>query len=523
MTDSVETKEAQAAAEARVQKFRDALGPFVVAAEQTRMPMIFTDALSQNNALVFANDSFLALTGFDRDQVIGHPLDELLGEFTDRETLSAIGTALDVGSEGNWEMPCRRVDGTEFLAAVYYCPVRDKHGVICQNFLTFVELGGHIDRLLKQRNELHALYEHAPGFIATTDGPDHRFTFANASYKRLVGRENLVGLTVVEALPEIIDQGFIQLLDQVFETGKQFLGISKPIRLTGDADGKVRYVNFAYEPVRDARGRVTGLLCEGYDVTAEREAADELAALHSELIHLSRVNAMGAMATTLAHELNQPLGAISSCAAGCLRLLSGGKDQTAQLEHELRSIEEASHRAGDIIRHLRDFTRSGKTKKSNFDLRVAIGECTRLVNADAREDINMTDITPEGVVMTGDRIQIQQVLLNLLRNACDATESSSRRDVTVNSVIAEERIVVSVTDTGSGIPASAANDIFSWANSSKEAGMGLGLAISQTIVEAHSGTMWLEHSGPSGSTFCFSIPVIHPPHDPALTGVGHGR
>lgn len=300
MTNLAEALWSQDAAEARVEKFRAALGPFVVAAETTRMAMVFTDATADRNPLVFANDSFLALTGFTREQVLGKALAFLLGDLIDRETSSSIEAALDTGAGGSWEMQCRRVDGSEFLAAVFLSPVHDERGLVCQNFLSFVELGGHIDRLLKQRNELHALYEQAPGFIAMSDGPDHRFTFANASYRKLVGRSNLVGLTVTEALPEIAEQGFIALLDRVFETGEPFAGTGTPIRLrTSAGPAETCYINFVYQPIRDAGGRITGLFCEGYDVTTERVASDHLAELQSELIHLSRVNAMGTMATTV--------------------------------------------------------------------------------------------------------------------------------------------------------------------------------------------------------------------------------
>ena len=305
MGETTDQSQSQFAAEERVERFRKALGPFVVAAETTRMPMVFTDAEGTLNPLVFVNDSFVALTGFARDDVIGKDLLFLLGDVTDRGSLSSIEVALSNGTDGTWELQCRRADGSEFLAAVYLSPVRNEAGLIRQNFLSFVELGGHIDRMLKERNEFHALYDQAPGFIATSEGPSHIFTFANASYRRLVGRDDLVGKTVAESLPEIVDQGFVEHLDQVFKTGEPFIGTAMPITLrsSGREPATLHYINFVYQPVRNASNQITGLFCEGYDVTAEREGAENLALMQAELIHLSRVNAMGAMATTLAHEL----------------------------------------------------------------------------------------------------------------------------------------------------------------------------------------------------------------------------
>ncbi|MEG3178678.1 ATP-binding protein [Sphingomonas sp. RB3P16] len=508
MGETTDQSQPQLAAEARVEPFRRALGPFVVAAETTRMPMIFTDAAGTLNPLVFVNDSFVALTGFVRAEIIGKDLLFLLGNVADRSSLSSIEEALADGRDGTWELQCRRADGSEFLAAVYLSPVRDEAGLIRQNFLSFVELGGHIDRMLKQRNEFHALYDQAPGFIATSEGPHHVFTFANASYKRLVGRDDLVGRGVAEVLPEIADQGFIKHLDQVFLTGEPFLGTSMPITLRspGSETATLHYINFVYQPVRNASNQITGLFCEGYDVTAEREAAEDLALMQAELIHLSRVNAMGAMATTLAHELNQPLAAISTYVAGCQRLIDPAGANADRLREGLRATEEASQRAGDIIRHLRDLTRRGMSNRTRFDVKEAIGECVRLVGAGRADEVEIVDLSADGVTMVGDRVQIQQVVINLLRNACEAVATVDQHRVTIEASIVEGQVLVSVTDTGDGVPARAARGIFSWTESSKEDGMGLGLSISRTIVEGHSGRIWLDGSDKTGSTFCFSIP-----------------
>jgi two-component system sensor kinase FixL len=507
-----EPRTKQAVAEERVEHFRRALGPFVVAAETTRMPMIFTDAQVGRHPLVFVNDSFLALTGFQRGAVLGHGIASILGEVTDRGTLSDIETALDAGVDGTWDTQCRRVDGSTFMAAVFLTPVKDDQGVILQHFLCFVEVTGQVERLVETRNELHALYEQAPGFIATTDGPDHRFTFANASYRRLVERDVLVGLTVAEALPEVVEQNFIALLDAVYATGTPFVGTSRPIRIRGErgSEEALHYIDFVYQPVRDAGGHITGLFCEGYDVTAQRVAADKLSLLQSEVAHLSRVNAMGMMATTLAHELNQPLAAITNYASGAVHLLDPKAQHAEALSEALRAIAEASQRAGDIIRNVRELTRRGETVKSTFDFSTAVAECVRLIRAGGCPDVAIDNEVPPELRLWGDSIQIQQVLINLLRNACEAASASAARRVTVDAELKDGNIVVSVSDTGGGLSVEAARDIFSWGQSAKEGGMGLGLSISRTIIEAHQGRIWLEQTDDTGSRFCFAVPVQSP-------------
>ena len=494
-----------------VEAYRQESGPFVVAAETTRMPMIFTDAQSEANLVAFANDSFLALTGFTRDAILSQALSVILGDMTDSEGSTSIQDALIAGSEGTWEMSCRRSDGTTLPASVFLSPVRDEAGTVRQNFLSFIPLGDRYIQLLKQENDFRALYETAPGFIATAEGPDHRFTFANASYKKFVGRADLEGLTVAEALPEIANQGFIEILDEVYRTGLAYQGMGVGMEITDDQTGiaESRYANFVYQSVKDQNGSIVGLFCQGYDTTAERKAADELALLQAELIHLSRVNAMGTMAMTLAHELNQPLSAIVNYTAGGLRLLDT-KDPTAEpIVRVLLAIDDASQRASDIIRTLRELTKRRDAAYVSFDLKSAAEECIRLVRAATAPNVEIIDRTPGNITMAADRIQIQQVVINLLRNACDAVTTSELKQVTISAVPRDDEHVVTIADTGPGVSLSAAQDIFLWGDSTKEGGMGLGLAICRTIIEAHHGRIWLEQSSEKGAEFCFSIPLHH--------------
>jgi two-component system sensor kinase FixL len=335
-----------------IDEFKNNLGPFIVAVETTRLAMIFTDAKTHGNLIAFANDSFLELTGYPRDEVIARSISHVLAHVTRAEAIAKLETALNDGFDGTLEMNCERRDGSQFLAAVYMSPVRNNKGELEQNFVSFVEISGIVDSLVHQRNGLYAVYQNAPGFIAGTIGPDHRFTFANKSYHSFVGRRLLEGRTVAEVLPGSIEQGFIGLLDQVYNTGIPFTGVSMPFRLQrmDGFNSEIRYADFVLQPVRDARGVITGLFSEGHDVTEHRLALDKIAALQNEVIHLSRVSAMETMASTLAHELNQPLAAIISYTAGCGRLIAQGPENLDELANGLAAISECSKRAGDIIR-----------------------------------------------------------------------------------------------------------------------------------------------------------------------------
>lgn len=478
-----------------------------VALDTTRMVLICTDGQAHGNPIVFANDATLTLTGMTCADIIGGQIDTIFQGAADSSVLSSIQQAMDMGSEGTWELPCRRVDGSEFLGMALLSAARDGDGIVQQNCLALIELGAYVDHLVIQRDELRTVYENAPGFIATSHGPEHYFSFANASYRKFVGRDRLEGLTVAEALPEVAEQGFIAILDRVYNTGEPFIAHSMPMQTFDPATGslKTRYSDFIYQPVRNAAGEIFGLFCEGYDVTSQREASDALAVLQADLIHASRVNTMGTMAATLAHELNQPLSAIFNYAAG-LRQLGLPEQNSDQFETAIKGIEDASQRGIDTIRVLRELTTRRRPKQMAFDLQPAVAECIKLVEASILPDIHIVDRVPKGITMTADRIQIQQVLINLLRNACEAVVTSDRREITISAHEECGMVVVSVSDTGPGVPVESARSIFSWFDSLKKGGMGLGLSICRTIVQSHGGRIWLENSDSNGAQFCFGIP-----------------
>lgn len=480
----------------------------MVPAEAVPLPTIITDATGSDIPIIFANESFLELTGYLEKAIIGRPVADVVNTATDQVTRSAVLAAIAEGSAGHWELRLCGREAKEFLAVVYVSPIHDRNGALIHTVLSLAPIESHDDGLTKQRNDLYALYQQAPGFIAMSRGPKHRFTFANASYKRFVGRDDLEGRTVAEAMPEIAGQGFVAILDRVFATGEPFIarnvGFDFVQETTGDRER--RYAHFIYHPVRAADGEITGLFCEGYDITAQHENARQLAELQSEFIQVARANAMGTMAITLAHELNQPLGAIANYAQGAGRMVAPDGPDAEALSSALVLISDAAHRASAILRNLRDLTSGRTTSRTVFNLKDAVAECIRLVGAVAPQSVNFFDTTPEAVVVCADRVQIQQVLINLLRNASEAVQLESHQEVLVTASQSEGSVVVGVSDTGSGVPCDAAASLFSFVHSTKAEGMGIGLSICRTIIEAHGGKIWLERSTTAGTEFRFSLP-----------------
>lgn len=234
-----------------------------------------------------------------------------------------------------------------------------------------------------------------------------------------------------------------------------------------------------------------------------------------QLVHLARLNTLGQMAASLAHELNQPLGAIALQAELLARQAQAGKQLTA--EAVFRAAEflcRQAHRAGDIIRRIRQFARKAAPGHTRLAIREVIGEALSLLeNQLLHEGICVQRKIPDTLpAIRGDPIQIGQVLLNLVRNAIEAMASRAAGEKHLR-IHAEERpteVVIEVSDTGCGLSPQVREHLFKAFFSTKPTGVGIGLAISRLIVESHGGRLWAAPNLPRGTTFAFSLPRAEP-------------
>jgi two-component system sensor kinase FixL len=247
------------------------------------------------------------------------------------------------------------------------------------------------------------------------------------------------------------------------------------------------------------------------DLTEHQQTQARLQELQSELVHVSRLSAMGEMASALAHELNQPLAAINNYMKGSRRLLATSSDpNAAKIENALDRAAEQAIRAGQIIRRLRDFVSRGESEKRVESFSKLIEEAGALGLSGAREQgVQLRfNLNPQHDLVLVDRVQIQQVLVNLFRNALDAMAQSSRRElIASNTPVADDMIEVAVADTGSGFQDDVKQNLFQTFFTTKETGMGVGLSISRSIIEAHGGRMWAEGNPSGGATFRFTLPA----------------
>lgn len=350
--------------------------------------------------------------------------------------------------------------------------------------------------------ELHDVLMQAPGFVAWLDGPDHRFAFANTAYTNLVQRD-VVGQRVIDVLPEIEAQGFIDVLNRIFRSGEPFMikGAAAQFELGGDVR-KQTVLDLNYHAVRDASGTVTGIIVVGEDVTEEHREMQRVGVLQNELLHISRINAMGTMVSTIAHELNQPLTAIHNFATVAKTIVERGGDPNAALE-ALEGTISAALRAGDIIRNLRAMTTRRDVVREPILLEEALREAAGLATLGEPSARVAFDI-PQLVTVLGDKVLIQQVLFNLVRNALEAAQGAAV-DVTIKVAERDDVVEVCVADTGPGIDWTVLPSVFDSFVTTKAEGTGIGLAISKAIVEAHGGEITARNGHERGAIFCFTL------------------
>ena len=248
------------------------------------------------------------------------------------------------------------------------------------------------------------------------------------------------------------------------------------------------------------------------DISERQETEARLQDLQSELVHMSRLTAMGEMASTLAHELNQPLSAIGNYLKGSQRLLeAAADDKSRMLRGALDKAAEQAVRAGQIIRRLRDFVSRGETERRVESVSKLVEEASALALVGTKElavDVRLR-FQPDADLVLADRIQIQQVLLNLIRNAIDAMTDAPRRELLITTrLVSDGMLEISVSDTGPGIAPEIAEQLFQPFITTKRQGMGVGLSISRTIVDAHGGKIWVEPNIDGGTIMRFTLVAV---------------
>ncbi len=375
------------------------------------------------------------------------------------------------------------------------------------------EIEAFANDLIAREAHLKSVLETVPDATVVIDETGVIQSFSRAA-------ERLFGITADEAIGENVNilmpspyreehQGYIE---RYLKTGeRRIIGIGR-IVAGQRADGSTFPMELAVGEMRSGDVRYfTGFV---RDLTERQATEMRLQELQSELVHISRLTAMGEMASTLAHEINQPLSAITNYISGSRRLLEKSSDPAAgKLRDALDKAGDQALRAGQIIRRLREFVSRGESEKRAESLAKLIEESTALALVGAKErGVHVHfDVAPDVNHVLADRVQIEQVLLNLVRNAIEAMSEADSAEklltVAAERVPDSHLVEVRVTDTGPGITPDVAENLFTPFMTTKANGMGVGLSISRTIVTAHGGTISVETELGVGTTFRFTLPT----------------
>jgi two-component system sensor kinase FixL len=364
---------------------------------------------------------------------------------------------------------------------------------------------------LSREAHLRSILDTIPDAMIVIDSRGIMQSFSSAA-SRLFGYApaEVLGRNIKMLMPSPYRESHDGYLERYFRTGeRRIIGIGRVV--VGERkDGSTFPMELSVGEMNSGNRRYfTGFI---RDLTERQRTEARLQELQTELVHISRLTAMGEMASALAHELNQPLSAIANYMKGSRRLLENRSDaDSAVIRDAMDKAAEQSLRAGQIIRRLRDFVARGESERRIESVKKLIEEASALALVGAKEHgvrVRFQIDQSHDLVLV-DKVQIQQVLLNLIRNAIEAMDQSERRELLIATRPRDEEVVeVSVADSGPGIAPEIAAQLFQPFVTTKRYGMGVGLSISRSIVEGHGGQITVEANRGGGTVFRFTMPGV---------------
>jgi PAS domain S-box-containing protein len=460
----------------------------------------------------FHNQHWLATTGRSGEEANGdrwsafvHPDDQ--AAVMDRWRLSvATGEPFEVEGRG------LRSDGEYrwFLARAQ--ALRDDKGNIVKWYGSSVDIEDRkraTDALRESETQWREVFEHNPVMYFMLD-PTGTVLSVNGFGAAQLGytADELVGQSVFKVFFEE-DREFVRgnVAACLENVGRSHSWEGRKVR----KDGTVLWVRENAKAVRSgAKQPIVLVACE--DVTERKRAAEELHEAQTELAHAIRLTTLGEMTASIAHEVNQPLAAVVSHAEACLRWLERETPDLDEVREAVESIIKDGKRAGEVIRRVRGLAHKTATQKTPLDLNDVVREVVALVEHELlsrRVSLRM-ELTPALPPVLADRVQLQQVIINLMMNGIEAMQAVTDRprDLVIRSCQDEEHeVLLSVQDRGTGISAESADRLFKAFFTTKSSGMGMGLSICRSIIEAHGGRVWAVPNVPHGAAFHFTLPV----------------
>jgi two-component system, LuxR family, sensor kinase FixL len=389
---------------------------------------------------------------------------------------------------------------------------RDAHGAVARmiGFIQDVSERTRSDQALRSSEErFSVVFRASPQAIQISRQRDARILEVNDTWEAVFGysRAQAVGHTAADLGMFVAPSDRERLLG-LLDSGRPVRDYELELRTHS---GEVRHVTLDAERVEV--GGEPCYLTFVRDVTERRQAEAEAQGQRLQVAHLSRVAMLGELSGALAHELNQPLTAILANARAAQRLMAHDPPDLTELREILGEIVEADQRAGEVIARLRAFLQKGEMELAALDLNEVVCEVLTLIHSDLierRVTVETAGLAPNLPAVFADRVQMQQVLLNLLLNACDAIGPDALdRQVTITTAAGSDATLeLAVADRGTGIPPGEMRRIFEPFVTSKPDGLGLGLSICRSIVTAHEGRLWADNNAEGGATFHLRLPAL---------------
>ncbi len=456
------------------------------------------------------------ITGWRADAILGrhfsvfYPAEDIAAGKLERE----LRLVRETGRYEEQGLRLRR-DGSSFIAHVTLTPLRDEAGELVGYAKVSRDITEHRaaeDALRAREAHLRSILETVPDAMVVIDEAGRIQSFSAAA-ERLFGYENteVLGQNVSILMPEPYRTQHDSYMARYMTTGeRRIIGIGRVV-VGQRKDESTFPMELAVGEMRsDNRRYFTGFV---RDLTERQKTETRLQELQSELVHMSRFTALGEMASTLAHEINQPLTAIANYLKGSRRILERMEgEHVPMLRDAVNQAAEQALRAGQVIRHLREFVSRGESERHIESLPKLVQEASALALVGAKEKGVRVSfrLAPDAPLVLADRIQIQQVLLNLIRNAIEAMQDRPRRELVVSTTaLPQDGLVeVCVRDTGTGLAPEVAAQLFQPFVTTKKHGMGVGLSICRTIVESHGGKIWAESKPGEGTAFRFTLRAV---------------
>ena len=362
---------------------------------------------------------------------------------------------------------------------------------------------------------LGAILDHLPLGIYVKDAATLRFVYRNRAFSDMIGyaREEIIGRTVHELYPAGIAEAFEAADRQALAAGR----VDIPEQTVVLKDGSARHMRSRKVAIADAEGRPWLIVGIAEDMSAQQEAErhrleGQATQRQAKLERMARINQLGEMAAGLAHEINQPLAALTYTLTGAIHRARDGNLNPAQTLEALQAAIAHAHRAAGIVSRVRDLAGRHERTQAPLQLNAVVSEMAELARSmTSRVGATLlTELEPRLPLVTADKVQIEQVLLNLIGNGLDAAVEAGGRDRRVlvqTARLDDGAIEVGVEDSGAGMPPERLTRIFEPFYTTKEGGMGLGLSICQTIVEEHGGRIRAENRPEGGARVSFTLPV----------------